>query len=880
GGGVKPAHTHLPAPEALKLMGDAFAGAPTGRVNVHFDVGTPAATWDPGGLAAEYTVPGDLARGGEAIDEASTLCTRLSTDPPWFCQFGRQPTADGLTVGYPGTVGWKTGYQFLRDGLVSADPPPLNADGSDPCDAPGNDGPGQPCERRFDRNRKDIFHYALFAHFVGLPKSDLPCLDSNGVPAQEDPGSGLCSAPLRDNPDFHVPRTNTGIGDYRGADVLLSLGAFSDIYGEPVNDVWTPYPVGTRMNVAGTLMHELGHNVWRRHGGETLEPNCKPTYLSIMNYLYQLRGLLRDDGTSHLDFSGEIVNPSVNETALSDDFVSGSSQPYRLGWYAPITGSYLEGRGTPARKHCDGSDLLETDVPMVRIDARWAAHPIDWNANGTMESAFALDVNFDGRMTASVGGTDPQVLHGSDDWSNLRLNQIGSRRNVGGLYLEDGVWTVGPMSLAVGRGDTGRGDTGRGDTGRGDTGRGDTGRGDTGRGDTGRGDTGRGDTGLGDNGGGDLFANDPNNVGGELDFETATDLAKTPPNAFTACVIGVDCTGVAAPLHGVSLEWAASNLGNVHEYVVYRLPGAELVPDTASAPWAEVGRVQSEPGGTAYSLVDGTQLVDGQQYTYFAVAMYRDEVDAGEFVQSDPSNAVTITAVNDAPTISNIADLTIFANSSTGPLGFTVGDEDVAGVTVFGSSSNTSLVPGANILFGGSGANRTVTVTPAPNQTGTVTITVTAKDGAGSMASDSFVLIVKPLVYDFSGFFSPLKLAGTESAPSDSGTFNYGKAIPIKWRLSLGGTLVTATGSLRALLAVPGDSTGNPACLPNGKPALTLFDPVTGRPAGSSTYRYDATGQQFVFNWDTSATTKQYCYRLLLTLNDDTAAKVTIVRFK
>ncbi len=38
-------------------------------------------------------------------------------------------------------------------------------------------------------------------------------------------------------------------------------------------------------------------------------------------------------------------------------------------------------------------------------------------------------------------------------------------------------------------------------------------------------------------------------------------------------------------------------------------------------------------------------------------------------------------------------------------------------------------MPTANIVFGGSGANRTVTVTPAANQTGTATITVTVSDG-------------------------------------------------------------------------------------------------------------------------------------------------------
>ena len=51
------------------------------------------------------------------------------------------------------------------------------------------------------------------------------------------------------------------------------------------------------------------------------------------------------------------------------------------------------------------------------------------------------------------------------------------------------------------------------------------------------------------------------------------------------------------------------------------------------------------------------------------------------------------------------------------------------------------MVPDANIVFGGSGAERTVTVTPANNQSGTVTITVTVSDGSDT-SSDTFVLTV------------------------------------------------------------------------------------------------------------------------------------------
>ncbi|HYG74530.1 MAG TPA: tandem-95 repeat protein [Planctomycetota bacterium] len=104
---------------------------------------------------------------------------------------------------------------------------------------------------------------------------------------------------------------------------------------------------------------------------------------------------------------------------------------------------------------------------------------------------------------------------------------------------------------------------------------------------------------------------------------------------------------------------------------------------------------------------------------------------------------LTVTAVNDAPTISNIADRTIAANSNTGAIAFTIGDVETAAasLTLSGSSSNTALVPNANIIFGGSGASRTVTVTPAANQSGSATITITVSDSS-AIGSDTFVLTV------------------------------------------------------------------------------------------------------------------------------------------
>ena len=108
---------------------------------------------------------------------------------------------------------------------------------------------------------------------------------------------------------------------------------------------------------------------------------------------------------------------------------------------------------------------------------------------------------------------------------------------------------------------------------------------------------------------------------------------------------------------------------------------------------------------------------------------------------------VTINGANSAPTISDIPNTATNEDTPTSALNFTVGDAETAAadLTVSGSSSNTALVPTANIVFGGSGANRTVTITPLPNQTGSATITITVSDAGAGTASDTFALTVNPV---------------------------------------------------------------------------------------------------------------------------------------
>ena len=105
--------------------------------------------------------------------------------------------------------------------------------------------------------------------------------------------------------------------------------------------------------------------------------------------------------------------------------------------------------------------------------------------------------------------------------------------------------------------------------------------------------------------------------------------------------------------------------------------------------------------------------------------------------------SITPNGVSTPPTISSIGNQSLSAGSSTGPLPFTVGDAQTSAssLTVSASSSNPTLVPNASIVFGGSGANRTVTVTPASGQTGTATVTLTVSDGSLS-ANTSFSVTV------------------------------------------------------------------------------------------------------------------------------------------
>ncbi len=179
---------------------------------------------------------------------------------------------------------------------------------------------------------------------------------------------------------------------------------------------------------------------------------------------------------------------------------------------------------------------------------------------------------------------------------------------------------------------------------------------------------------------------------------------------------------------------------------------------------------------------------------------------------------LTVTAVNTPPTITGIANQTINVGATTGPLAFTIGDVETAAgsLTLSPNSSNPTLVPVGNIVFGGSGANRTVTVSPAAGQSGTATITVSVSDGALS-ASNSFVVTVSAQVAGTQSFTNTAAI----TIPGVGNASPYPSVINVT---GMGGTVSNVTVTLRGLTHTWPADVDVLLVGPNGQKAMIFSD--------------------------------------------------------
>jgi hypothetical protein len=104
---------------------------------------------------------------------------------------------------------------------------------------------------------------------------------------------------------------------------------------------------------------------------------------------------------------------------------------------------------------------------------------------------------------------------------------------------------------------------------------------------------------------------------------------------------------------------------------------------------------------------------------------------------------ITVDSVNDAPTLTPLANQTFTATQISASQTFTIGDVEtpVNSLTFTLASTNTVLVPVGNIAIVGTGATRSIVVTPTASITGTAGITLSVSDGI-TTTSQFFMVIV------------------------------------------------------------------------------------------------------------------------------------------
>jgi hypothetical protein len=203
----------------------------------------------------------------------------------------------------------------------------------------------------FDVRRNAIFHYALF-----------------GI-SQETSGAGGSS----------------GIAELPGNDFLVTLGGWS-LSATP----------GTNLNrlinyQAGTFMHELGHNLGLRHGGNE-NANYKPNYFSVMNYLYQLNGL-SSNAAGIGPYQRWVCAFYPSSCVLAESASTSNSMVI----------NFSNGTSTALNE-----ELLDESVNIGRGTAGGAY--ADWNRSGSSNGSVSIDINGTGNKT---------ILKDFDDWAGI-----------------------------------------------------------------------------------------------------------------------------------------------------------------------------------------------------------------------------------------------------------------------------------------------------------------------------------------------------------------------------------------------------------------------------------------------------------------------------
>jgi hypothetical protein len=228
-----------------------------------------------------------------------------------------------------------------------------------------------------DVRRRLAFHYALFGNAL----SDVTCANS---------GNGV-----------------SGNAELGGNDLVVALGATGLTLGNQAG-------INRTINwQSATLMHELGHNLGLRHGGDE-DVNWKPNYLSIMNYHYQYDGL-------------PVVGMSEGDRYFFDyaSFGVCTGAP----GFTNVNTLQRNRNSTPASWGLDYSNGTSVTLNEAMLNesagmGRPGSMPVDWNWNGTIDP-MPVSANVNGLANFPFQcprtNTGADLLRDFNDWNALVL---------------------------------------------------------------------------------------------------------------------------------------------------------------------------------------------------------------------------------------------------------------------------------------------------------------------------------------------------------------------------------------------------------------------------------------------------------------------------
>ncbi len=186
---------------------------------------------------------------------------------------------------------------------------------------------------------------------------------------------------------------SSGFAEFVGNDLIVTLGGWG-LQTTP------PSELNRLINYqAGTLMHELGHNLGLEHGGDEGR-NYKPNYLSVMNYLYQLDGVAtigNNEGDRYLCERRWFLSATPCDQSLLVDGPLAAPATFSL--------DFSDGTGGSV-----GEPSLDEKQGLARAGSGW----VDYDDDSVVDNHLLdEDINFDG----SIVDTHTDF----DDWGNLNL---------------------------------------------------------------------------------------------------------------------------------------------------------------------------------------------------------------------------------------------------------------------------------------------------------------------------------------------------------------------------------------------------------------------------------------------------------------------------